>query len=310
MSWVLIKQAEPAPAGSPLQTQLMLGGGGGGMFLTPEKPITPQEAGMEAANQYLSGRRGFSPEQTQRVAGTASRAAQLAGRYGGLAAMLGAGVKNLYDQSATGEPLGLTNLATSMYGAQQFARPIATRAGAQAGARVGVRGVQREARDARAAQRTGSPASADFSMPQGTDMSMFDMAQPTLAQPTPLEQAGLGNIDPTMMSGDARAYGRSGVPNTSMFEFRQQMPSFSPPPRQTTLGEFSPAQPTPPAPQGMEEKLQSALPNPVETIKQQQEKQMEEQKERQEKQQEMQEEQRQKFAEEMRNRQDEQSTGV
>lgn len=306
MSWVLVKQAEAAPAGSPLQTQLMLGGGGGGsgMFLTPEKPITPQEAGMEAANQYLSGKRGFSPEQTQRVAGTASRAAQLAGRYGGLAAMLGAGVKNLYDQSASGEPLGLTSLGTSMYGAQQFARPIATRAGAQAGARVGVRGVQREARDARAAQRTGSPASADFSMPQGTDMSMFDMAQPTPAQPTPLEQAGLGNIDPTMMSGDARAYGRSGVPSMSMQQFRQQIPSFSPPPRQTTLSEFAPPSP---APEGMAGKLESALPNPMDASMEQMK---EQQKQAQENKKEMEQSQLQSLQENLKEKRDEQSTGA
>lgn len=309
MGWVLVKQDPRQGTPNTLQTQAVIGGPQGGLLISPDRPISPQDAGMQAANQVLSGRRGFSPEQTQRVAGTASRAAQLAGRYGGLAAMLGAGVKNLYDQTASGEPLSMSGLGSSMYGAQQFARPLATRGGATLGAKVGVRGAQREARDARAAQRTGSPASADFSMPQGTDMSMFNMAQPTVAQPTPLEQVGLDGIDPTMLSGDTRAYGAQGVPNTSMFEFRQQMPSFSPPLRQTTFSEF-PAQPTPPAPQGMEEKLQSALPNPVETIKEQQAKQMEEQKERQEKQQEMQEEQRQKFAEEMRNRQDEQSTGV
>jgi hypothetical protein len=292
----------------------MLGGGGGGsgMFLTPEKPITPQEAGMEAANQYLSGRRGFSPEKTQRVAGRASRAAQLAGRYGGLAAMLGAGVKNLYDQSASGEPLGLTSLGTSMYGAQQFARPLATRAGAQVGARVGVRDVQREARDARAAQRTGSPASADFSMPEGTDMSMFDMAQPTPARPTPLEQAGLGNIDPTMMSGDARAYGRSGVPSMSMFQFREHMPSFSPPPTQTSLSQFIPSPPIPEGtPEGMAGKLESALPttlpNPIDASMEQM---REQQKQEQEKKEEMDQKQLESLQENLKEKRDEQSTGA
>ena len=285
MSWVLVK-SEGTPAGSPLQTQLMMGGGGGmggGMFLIPEKPITPEEAGMEATNQYLSRRRGFSPQQRQRAAGIASNAARLAGRYGGLAAMLGAGVKNLYDQSATGEPIGLTNLATSMYGAQQFARPIATRAGAQAGARVGVRGVRQEARDAREAQRTGSPASADFSMPQGTDMSMFDMAPPTQydsTQTSPLAQAGLANMNPSMMSGESRPYGGYGAPSMSMGDFRQVMPSFSPtqPPAST---------PAPPTPAegggGMSSRLSSALPDPIQAsmdqMKENQEKRKEEKKE-------------------------------
>ena len=207
MSWVLVKQAEAAPAGSPLQTQLMLGGGGGGMFLTPEKPITPQEAGMEAAMQRMRGR-SYSPEQSQAIAGRASRAAQLAGRYGGLAAMLGAGVKNLYDQTATGEPLGLTNLATSMYGAQQFARPIATRAGAQMGARVGVR---------RAGTPQGEMANYQqgamaqpFNIPQGTDMSMFNAptpAPPTQAPPVTMDnsrQTALGEFSPGM-SGDLQS---------------------------------------------------------------------------------------------------------
>jgi len=206
MSWVFVKQAEAAPAGSPLQTQLMLGGGGGGsgMFLTPEKPITPQEAGMNAAMQHMRGR-SYSPEQTQAIASRASRAAQMAGRYGGLAAMLGAGVKNLYDQTATGEPLGLTSLGTSMYGAQQFARPIATRAGAQMGARVGVR---------RAGTPQGEMANYQqgamaqpFNIPQGTDMSMFNAptpAPPTQTPPVTMDnsrQAGLGEFSPGMSGG-------------------------------------------------------------------------------------------------------------
>lgn len=300
MGWILVKQ-EGVPAGSPLQTQLMLGGGGGGsgMFLTPEKPITPEEAGMQATNQYLSGRRGFSPEQRQRVSDIASRAGQFAGRYGGLAAMLGAGVKNLYDQSATGEPIGLTNLATSMYGAQQFARPIATRAGAQAGARVGVRNVRQEASDARAAQRTGSPASADFSMPQGTDMSMYNIAPPTQydsTQTSPLAQAGLANMNPSMMSGDSRAYGGYGAPGMSMGDFRQVMPSFSPtqPPAAPT--------PTPPTPAegGMSQRLSSALPNPN-PMEDAMEQMKEQQKEAQEKKEEMNKEQLESLQRNLRN---------
>ena len=307
MSWVLVKQEAAGMGG----TQLMAGGGGGAqVYLTPDRPVTPEEAGMAAVDRYLSGRRAvlpdrapsrrvYSPEQRQSMGGTASRFARTAGKYGALAAAIGGGLKNLYDQTASGEPLSATGLGTSALAGYQFAKPLATRAGAQAGARVGVRGVQREARDARAAQRTGSPASADFSMPQGTDMSMFDMAPPTQydsTQTSPLAQAGLANINPSMMSGDSRAYGGYGAPSMSMGDFRQVMPSFSPtqPPAAPT--------PTPPTPAegGMSQRLSSALPNtnPMEDAMEQMK---EQQKEAQEKKEEMNKEQLESLQRNLRN---------
>ena len=149
MGKVLVRKAE-APAGSPLQTQLMMGGGGGGMgggmFLTPERPITPHAAGMQAAGQLLDGQ-GYSNQQQQNVAQTASRGAQMAGKYGGLAAMLGSGLKNIYDSSIQGQAPSLAGMATSAYGANQFMKPLATRAGAQFGAQRGMNQVGRSQGD-------------------------------------------------------------------------------------------------------------------------------------------------------------------
>jgi hypothetical protein len=136
---ILVRKAEAAaPAGTPLQPQLMLGGqGGSGMFLTPEKPISPHEAGMQAAMNSMGGR-SYSPQQAEAITGRASRAAQMAGRYGGMAAMLGSGLKNIYDSSIQGQAPSLTGMATGAYGAQQFMKPLATRAGAQYGAQRGL----------------------------------------------------------------------------------------------------------------------------------------------------------------------------
>tara|TARA_A200000159_G_scaffold77362_3_gene71672 strand:- start:13956 stop:14855 length:900 start_codon:yes stop_codon:yes gene_type:complete len=50
---------------------------------------------------------------------------------------------------------------------------------------------------------------------------------------SPLEEAGMGSIDPTMMSGDARAYGRSGVPTMTMEQMGQMLPGVEQPPLQT-----------------------------------------------------------------------------
>ena len=206
MGRVLVRKAEAVQAGnSGLQPQLMLGGqGGSGMFLTPEKPISPHEAGMQAAMDSMAGR-SYSPQQQQQVGQTASRAAQMAGKYGGIAAMLGSGLKNIYDASIQGQAPSLTNMATSAYGAQQFVKPLATRAGAQMGANVGVR-------------RAGTPQGemADYTqgaMPQGQqafrmrdsfDPTQFDMAPPTPSPAPPTltsensRQAGLGEFSPGM----------------------------------------------------------------------------------------------------------------
>lgn len=145
MGKVLIIKEDKAT--SPLQTQLMMGGGGaggmgGGMFLTPERPITPHDAGVQAAMNSMGGS-SYSPEQTNAIAGNASRAAQMAGKYGGLAAMFGSGLKNIYDSSVSGQAPSLTGMATSAYGANQFMKPLATRAGAQYGAQRGLNRVGR-----------------------------------------------------------------------------------------------------------------------------------------------------------------------
>ena len=108
------------------------------MFLTPETPISPHEAGMQAAMDSMAGG-SYSPQQQQQVGQSASRAAQMAGKYGGIAAMLGSGLKNIYDSSISGQAPSLSGMATGAYGAQQFIKPLATRAGAQYGAKVGVR---------------------------------------------------------------------------------------------------------------------------------------------------------------------------
>lgn len=208
MGRILVRKAEaaPAPAGTPLQPQLMLGGqGGSGMFLTPEKPISPHEAGMQAAMSSM-GAGQYSPEQAEAITGRASRAAQMAGKYGGIAAMLGSGLKNIYDSSIQGQAPSLTGMATGAYGAQQFVRPLATRAGAQYGAKVGVRGAGTPQGEM-ANYQQGSMAQP-FNIPQGTNMDMFNT--PTLAPPTAAppaitaensRQAGLGEFSPGMSGG-------------------------------------------------------------------------------------------------------------
>ena len=61
---------------------------------------------------------------------------------------------------------------------------------------------------------------------KGIQRNLFNPAAPT---PSPLEEAGLGNIDPTMLSGDTRAYGASGVPSMSMTEMGQMLPGVEQP---------------------------------------------------------------------------------
>lgn len=314
-------------------TQLMAGGQGGAqVYLTPDKPVTPEDAGMAAVDQYLSGRRfvapdrapntTFLPKARENIVDTASRFARTAGKYGGLAAALGGGLKNLYDQTASGEPLSATSLGTGALAGYQFAKPLATRAGAQLGTRVGVRQAENLQKPL-----TESQAAQPFAMPEQTDMGMFDAQPPAsanyyqgrLAQPFNIPQG-------TDMSMFASPKPPTQIPSTSYQDFQNQIgirpnmtlppaqsPQIGTPPvapmttdnsRQMGLGEF-----TPPG-QDMRGALQSALPDPVETIKEQQAKQMEEQKEKQEKQQEMQQEDQRKLAEEMRDRQNQQSTGV
>ena len=69
---------------------------------------------------------------------------------------------------------------------------------------------------------------------------------------SPLEEAGMGSIDPTMMSGDARAYGRSGVPTMTMEQMAQMLPGTGLPPQSQNARVGStevgmPAQPPPDA---------------------------------------------------------------
>ena len=307
MGRVLVRKAEGIQSFAPM-VQTNVGGGGSPFFIQPRDPISPEQAGMDAAMSSLRGMRGMSPEQQQTVADSATRGAQgmtnlVQGKYGMPSlAMLGlAGLKNTYNASIQGQAPSITGTLGDAYGMAQYAQPFAATFGAEVGAQRGIKDARQQAADAKAAERTGSPASADFSIPEGTNMDMFNA--PT---PPPLEQAGLANIDPTMMSGDARAYGRSGVPSMSMQQFRQQMPSFSPPPRQTTLNEFAPppaASPTPPAPEGMAGKLESALPDPMQASM---DRMKEEQDKREEEKKEMEEKQREKLAEDMK----EQSLGT
>jgi len=301
---VLVRKAEGVQSFAPM-VQTNVGGGGSPFFIQPRDPISPERAGMDAAMSSLRGMRGMSPEQQQTVADSATRGAQgmtnlVQGKYGMPSlAMLGlAGLKNTYNASIQGQAPSITGTLGDAYGMAQYAQPFAATFGAERGAQRGIKDARQQAADAKAAERTGSPASADFSMPEGANMDMFNAPAPS-----PLEQAGLGNIDPTMMSGDARAYGRSGVPSMSMQQFRQQMPSFSPPPRQTTLNEFTPppaASPTPPAPEGMAGKLESALPDPMqESMDQMKEQQDKREKEKKE----MEEKQREKLAEDIKEQQ-------
>jgi hypothetical protein len=181
------------------------------MFLTPEKPISPHEAGMQAAMSSM-GAGQYSPEQAQAITGRASRAAQMAGKYGGIAAMLGSGLKNIYDSSIQGRAPSLTGMATGAYGAQQFMKPLATRAGAQYGANVGVRraGTPEHSPEALASNLTAQQANQPFSIPEETDMGMFNIAPPTPAPapaPAPAltaensRQTGLGEFNPGMSGG-------------------------------------------------------------------------------------------------------------
>jgi len=289
-------------------TQLMAGGGGGAqVYLTPDRPVTPEQAGMSAVDQYMSGRRfiapdrapdtTFLPQARRNIADTASRFARTAGKYGGLAAALGGGLKNLYDQTASGEPLSATSLGTGALAGYQFAKPLATRAGAQLGTRVGVRQA-----DNLQKPLTESQAAEPFAIPEQTDMGMFD-AQAPASSPTVFRHRNPAQRRYTEFMRN--------TPEARRIRSERSQQTF--PVQVPLMGKVFDTAPPTPAPSMSEDSsaaLQSALPNPVEQIKEQQAKQMEEQKERQEKQQEMQEEQRQKFAEEMRNRQDEQSTGV
>ena len=330
MSKVLVRKAEGVQSFAPM-VQTNVGGGGSPFFIQPREPVSPQQAGMDAAMSSLRGMRGMSPEQQQTVADSATRGAQRAtnlvqGKYGMPSlAMLGlAGLKNTYNASIQGQAPSITGTFGDAYGMAQYAQPFAATFGAERGAQRGIKDARQQAADAKAAERTGSPASADFNVPEGFQLGVMGKPMPggnqvlpgqrgiqrntfstanQPVEPSPLEQTGLGNVDPNMMSGDARAYGMSGVPSMSMQQFRQMIPSFSPPPRQTTLNEFTPpptASPTPPAPEGMAGKLESALPDPMQVardqLKEQQDKRKEEEKE-------MKEEQREKLAEDMKEQQ-------
>jgi hypothetical protein len=88
---------------------------------------------------------------------------------------------------------------------------------------------------------------------KGIQRNMFNPAAPTPPpEPSGLEAAGLGNVDPTMLSGDARAYGASGVPTMTMEQMGQMLPGVEqpqPPQSQNaTIGSTEvgvPAQPQP-----------------------------------------------------------------
>ena len=105
------------------------------------------------------------------------------------------------------------------------------------------------------AQRAQQPAqSQDFTIPEdfqlgvyGTPMgggnqviqgqkgiqpNLFNPKQP--AAPTGLDAAGLGNIDPTMLQGEAKPYGSAGVPTMSMEEMGQMLPGTGQPPPEST----------------------------------------------------------------------------
>ena len=119
----------------------------------------------------------------------------------------------------------------------------------------------------RAAQPAASP---DFNVPEnfqlgmlGTDMgggnyvvpgkqgiqrNLFNPAEPK--PPTGLEGAGLGNVDPTMLSGDARPYGASGVPTMTMEQMGQMLPGTGQPPQSqnATIGSTQVGMPAKPPP--------------------------------------------------------------
>ena len=306
-----------------MQTQAVIGGPQGGLLISPDRPISPQDAGMQAAMEQMRGR-AYSPQQAQAITGRASRAAQLAGRYGGLAAMLGAGVKNLYDQTASGEPLSMSGLGSSMYGAQQFAKPLATRGGASLGARVGVRQTgtpQGEMADY--TQGAAPEGQKPFRIRDGFDSSMFTPAQPNrpadyaqgaLAQPFNMPQGTNmsmfdrpANFRYQNPAQQRRTEFMRNTPEARRIRSERSQQTF--PVQVPLMGkvfDMAPPTPTPSMGEDSSVALQSALPDPAE----QQAKQMEEQKERQEKQQEMQQEDQRKLAEEMRDRQNQQSTGV
>jgi len=304
MSWVLVKQEAAGMGG----TQLMAGGGGGAqVYLTPDRPITPEDAGMSAVDQYLSGRRfiapdrapdtTFLPQARQNIADTASRFARTAGKYGGLAAALGGGLKNLYDQTASGEPLSATSLGTGALAGYQFARPLATRAGAQLGTRVGVRQAENLQKPL-----TESQAAQPFAMPEQTDMGMFDAQPPAsanyyqgrLAQPFNIPQG-------TDMNMFATPKPPTQIPSTSYQDFRNQIgirPDMTLPPAQSPQIGTQPA--TPP---DMSSNLQSS-PAFTSATDAAMEQMKEQQKAAKEKKEQMEEEQREKLAESLKEQRD------
>lgn len=167
--YVLRKQDESFIPNT-LQTQAVVGGPQGGLLISPERPISPQEAGMQAAMGVLGDRQ--LPQQTQQaVQQGATTAASRANRAALIASLLGSAGKTIYDASLQGQAPSLTGMASSAYGAQQFLRPLATRYGAQYGAQ-------------RAFRNLGSP--------QGTRQATMDEFFPaqveggqTIASPTP-----------------------------------------------------------------------------------------------------------------------------
>ena len=88
---------------------------------------------------------------------------------------------------------------------------------------------------------------------KGIQRNMFNPAAPTPPpEPSGLEAAGLGNVDPTMLSGDARAYGASGVPTMTMEQMGQMLPGVEqpqPPQSQNaTIGSTQVGMPSQPQP--------------------------------------------------------------
>ena len=277
MGKVLIRKDAAAAMTMGPTVQTNIGAAGSPFFIMPKDPIEPERAGMRAAMERLRGMRGVRPEQAQTVLDSATRGAErgtglVQGKYGMPSlGMLGlAGLKNIYDASVQGRAPSLAGTFSSAYGMGQYAQPFAATIGAEMGARRGFRDARRQVADTRTASPTG------FSIPEEADMDMFNIAPPThydSSQDSPLARAGLGDLNPSMMSGDARAYGRSGAPSMGIEQFRQVMPSFQ-----------QPTSPTPEPQGGMSQRLMSALPDPMQAsmdqMKEQQEKREEEKKER------------------------------
>ena len=144
MSRVLVRKAEGGGGflGPSVQTNVM--GQGSPFFITPKEPISPQQAGMDAANRVLDGTQG--PLRTQAVQDSATRGAQRAtglvqGEFGMPSlGMLGlAGLKNIYNASVQGQAPSITGTLGDAYGMAQYAQPFAAAMGARMGAASAMR---------------------------------------------------------------------------------------------------------------------------------------------------------------------------